>query len=354
VCIADVDNASAVVGAIRSLRNQLSLQAVMFGVWKGAKPLTVGALGTAYPRVPADRAMHFRIGNTTESITTTRLLQLVEDGKLTLDDPISTWFPALPRADDITVRMLATSTSGYAHYVNVPEFIDAYHADVFASWRPEQLIEIGTSQPMLFEPGTQWLFSDTNFVILGEIIRKVGGTSVSNQIERSILDPLGMRDTNMTATAVTPPPVLHSYTDERGPWEDATFWSPTWTPYAGNMTSTLDDLGRWARALGSGSLLSKASHEIQTTPAPDGLGKFSDGVTYVFGTAVTNGWVFAAPGLLGITGVVANLPAEGLTVVIFTSSSPSSPEGTHYAAAMFNEVGEILAPEHAPQYPATR
>ena len=352
VCVADADEASAVVDAIRSLRNEFSLQAVMFGVWKGGKPLTVGALGTAYPGVPADRAMHFRIGNTTETITTTRLLQLVDRGKIALDDPISKWYPDLPRAEDIAVRVLASSTSGYADYVKVPEFFDAFHADVFATWRPDQLIEIGTRQPMLFEPGTQWAFSDTNFVILGEIIRKVGGTSVAKQITRSILDPLHLRDTAMTTSAVTPAPVLHSYSDERGPWEDATFWSPSWATHTGNMTSTLADLGRWASALGTGSLLTKASHTVQITPDPDGLGQVTDGLTYVFGTGISSDWVFAAPGLLGITGIVANLPAEDLSVVIFTSSSPTTPTGTHYAGAIFNEVGRILAPDHAPQYPA--
>jgi D-alanyl-D-alanine carboxypeptidase len=157
----------------------------------------------------------------------------------------------------------------------------------------------------------------------------------------------------MTTTAETPPPVLHGYTDERGVYEDATFWSPSWATYTGNMTSNLADLGRWARAVGRGTLLSPRSHARQFAPDSVGLGSLTPDFYYALGSAVANGWLLGgAPGLMGYTGIVSYLPSRRIAVVVFTTSGPDTPPGVHYAGAIFNRVGEILAPSAAPNYPA--
>jgi D-alanyl-D-alanine carboxypeptidase len=343
--------ASDITNTVRDVAKQDSLHSVIFGVWRHGEAVATGALGTAYPGVPATVDDHFRIGNVTEAMEATLLLQLVQQGKISLDDKLSKWYPSLPRANEITVRMLASSTSGYVHYVNVPSFVDAYHANVFATWTPNQLIQIGTSQPMLFAPGTSWSFSDTNFVLLGEILRKVGGEPVGEQIQQRILEPLGMRHTEMTTTAETPSPVLHSYTGERGVWEDATFWNPSWATHTGNMTSNLSDLEKWGTALGTGSLISKSSHAQQIAPKTVGLGPLNKQFFYGLGVGVSNGWVFSAPGLEGYTGVVAYLPKTQTTLVVFTTSTPDSPSGTHYAGAIFKAVAKIVAPSSLPTFP---
>ncbi len=345
--------AAAVIAAVRRLKQRYALQAVMFGVWRGRSELVSGAMGTALPGVRATRGMYFRIGNTTESFETTLLMQLVDRGKIRLDDKLAKWYPRLPHSGAITVGMLASSTSGYADYVKVPSFLDAFHANVFAHWTPHQLIRIGIGQPMVFAPGTSWSFSDTNFVLLGEILRRVGGMPVSEQIRKRILVPLKLRTTNMTTTAQVPFPSVHGYTDERGVWEDDTFWSPTWATYTGNMTSRLSDLGAWARTVGTGSLLSKRSHARQIAPKTVGLGPNTQAFYYGLAVAVANKWVIAgAPGLLGYTGIVAYLPRTKTSVVIFTTTGPHSPPGTHYAGAIFNAVGKLLAPASPPGFPA--
>lgn len=354
VCVDRNDpRAPDVVAAVRELIDQYSLRAVVFGVWDGQTELVTGALGNAYPGVRVTRRMHFRIGNTTEAMTSTLLLQLVDQGKLRLDDPLSKWFPSLPRADEITLEMLAGSTSGYAHYVNNDAFVDAVHAYPFRHWHPDELIAVGTGMPMLFDPGTSWAFSDTNFVLLGEILRRVGGKPVSVQLRESILEPLGLRNTVMTTTARTPPPVLHGYTDERGMYEDSTFWNPSWATYTGNMTSNLADLGRWARAAGTGAVLSPESYARQFAPASVGLGPLKPDFYYALGSAVANGWLLGgAPGLMGYTGIVSYLPSQQISIVVFATTGPNTPSGVHYAGAIFNRVGKILAPSAPPNYPA--
>lgn len=353
VCAVRGDRAGEIVATVRRLRRRDKLNAAIFGVWRGRRQLVSGALGSALPGVPATRGMYFRIGNTTESFETTLLMQMVDAGKLRLGDRLSEWFPRLPFADRITVGMLASSTSGYADYVRNDSFLDAFHANVFATWKPARLIGYGVSQPMLFAPGTSWSFSDTNFVLLGEILRRVGGMPVSEQIRRRILAPLGLTHTRMTPSAAVPAPTLHGYTDERGRWEDATFWSPSWATYTGDMTSKLSDLGAWGRAVGTGSLLSRRSHARQIAPRTVGFGRFTDRFFYGLGLAVANRWVIAgAPGLLGYKGIVAYLPSTRTTVVVFTTTGPHSPPGLHYAAQIFNAVGRIVAPRSAPGFPA--
>jgi len=353
ICVAKDHLATEIVDAVSDLQQKYALQSVVFGVWRNGKELVSGASGTAAPGVPATRAVHFWIGNVTQSMTSTLLLRLVDQGNVRLDDKLSKWYPDLPHADEITLQMLASSTSGYVHYVNVPSFLDDFHANVFAPWTPDQLIQVGTSLPLVFAPGTSWSFSDTNAVLLGEILRQVGGAPVSAQLRRLVLGPLHLRNTRMTTSAEVPDPVLHGYTDERGVWEDATFWTPTWTSYAGNTTSNLSDLGKWAKAVGTGSLLSKSSRAAQIAPDTVGLGPLTEKFYYGLGVAVLNHWILAgAPGLLGYTGIVAYLPEEKTSVVIVTTTGQSSPPGVHYAGAIFNKVGEILAPESPPGYPA--
>ncbi len=353
ICAAAGPRAAKVIATVRRLQRRYALQAVIFGAWRGRDEVVSGALGAALPGVPATRADYFRIGNTTEAFETTLLMQLVDRGKIRLEDKLSKWYPRLPVADKITVGMLASSTSGYADYVKVESFLDAFHANVFGSWAPSQLVNVGTSQPRLFPPGTNWSFSDTNFVLLGQILGKVGGMPVGEQIRRRILIPLKLRSTRMTTTAAVPSPVLHGYTNERGPWEDATFWNPSWATYTGNMTSRLSDLRTWASAVGTGSLLSKRSHARQIAPKTVGFARFTKRFFYGLGVAVANKWVLAgAPGLLGYTGIVAYLPSSKTTVVVFTTTGRRSPPGTHYAGAIFNAVGKILDPGAPPNYPA--
>jgi CubicO group peptidase (beta-lactamase class C family) len=353
ICAARDRRASDIVVAVHRLARRYRLNAVVFGVWRDRREVVTGAIGPALPGIPARRDSYMRIGNTTESFTTTLLLQLAQDGRIRLSDRVSRWFPRVRNARKVTVGMLASSTSGYADYTKVESFRDAFHADVFRHWTPRSLIDIGTRRKTDFTPGRSWKFSDTGFVLLGEILARVGHAPVERQIERRILRPLGLRHTRMTTTAAVPSPALHGYTDERGPWEDATFWNPSWATYTGNMTSRLSDLRTWARAVGTGRLLSRRSHTLQTGPQNVGLGKLTKSFHYGMGVAVANSWLIAgAPGLLGYRGIVAYLPRPRATVVIFTTVGRHSPPGTHYAGAIFNAVGRIAVPSRPPTFPA--
>jgi CubicO group peptidase (beta-lactamase class C family) len=346
--------AVAVTKTVRDLAKQYALNATVYGVWRDGKPVAVGSLGSASPGVPATVNDHFRTGNTIEAMTSTLLLQLVDQRKLSLDDKISKWFPTLPHASEVTVGQLASSTSGYVHYVNVPAFLDAFHADVFADWTPDELVKYSIDAnggQLLFPPGTSWSFSDTGFVLIGEIIERVGQAPLGVQLQQRIFRPLGMRDSLVPTGTEFPAPVLHGYSGERGVWEDVTYWNPSWAPGTGNAISDVTDLGRWANALGRGALISKRAHAAQLSPKTIGLGPLTKDFYYGLGVGISHGWVFSAPGLLGETGIVASLPSQRLTIVVYTTSGQSSPEGTHYAGVTFTALAKLLSPGNVPAFP---
>ena len=337
---------------VRALNAKYGLSSTMFGVWIGGRRLTMGALGEAQPGVPARTDDHFRIGNVTETFETTLLLRYVEQGRLHLNDPLSNWFPSLPHAHQVTLDMLARSTSGYFHYVSNPQFVKALYADPFKRWTPGQLIRYGVSEPPLFAPGKSWAFSDTNFVLLGQVLRRVGGRPLPQLLRAQIFDKLGLRQTANSTSSFIPSPVLHGYDSERGIYEDATFWNPSWTTNCGNSYSTLGDLGKYVQALGSGSLLSRADHALQVGPQNVGLGPFtSDKFYYAMGLGVSNGWVLTNPRIPGYSGVIAYLPSRKIAIVIYSSPGPKDVVGVSYAQRIFNRVGPLLAPHQPPHLP---
>ena len=333
---------------VRRLTEKYPVRSTLFGVWKNGRGLASSALGESRPGVPATRADHFRIGNITESLTVTLLLKLVDDGRLSLADPLSNWFPNLPGAQQVTLGMLARSISGYADFVTSPDFDDAFNANPFRRWKVPELLSLAFARPPLFAPGTSWAFSDTNFLLLARVLRRATGRPVDRLLHRRIWSELGMNETQMRVGPHIPAPVMHGYSSERGRYEDTTRWSPSWARGFGNVTSTLGDMGRWAEALGTGSLLSRRSHALQVGPQNVGLDGLTAEQYYGMGLIVSNRWIGANPQLLGYSGAIGYLPAKRYAVVVFATQGPRGNASTAYASAIFNRIGRLLAPRHPP------
>jgi D-alanyl-D-alanine carboxypeptidase len=352
VCVNPADPRSRqVADLIERLRKRYKLKASIFGVWYGEDQLVTAAAGEALPGVPATRDLHFRMCNVTEQMTTTLFLKYVDEGRLSLDDPVSKWFPSLPRANQVTLRMLASSTSGIADYVTSNRFVNAFHRNPFRQWQPEELVRIGARRPPVFAPGKSWAFSDTNFVLLGEILTKAGGKPLGDQLREKILDPLGLRETAMHDTAQVPPPVLHGYDPERGDYQDSTFWSPSWGTYTINMTSNLADMGAWAPALGTGALLSDESYQLQVGPGNVGLGPLTQKLYYGMGVGVASSWILSNPHCAGYNGIVAYYPPEKISFVLYSTPDMGNPDGINYSQQIFIEVTKLLTPGSVPDIP---
>jgi CubicO group peptidase (beta-lactamase class C family) len=342
LCVAKGAEAQETAAVVQSRFAADKLGATVVGVWRGGKPLVVGALGESMTGVPATVDMHHIAGNISNAMLSTVLLQQVEKGKLSLGDKLSKYFPDLPSAGEITVEMLENSTAGYQHYAVLDSFAAAFYANPFKHWTPDEIVAYGIAGGPLFTPGTQFKFSDTNFVIVAQILEKATGKSVASLMRGGIFRRLGMKDTDVPDTAATAEPVLHAHTAERGVWEDSTFWDPSWTWYAGGIRSNQADLQKFLEALGKGTLLTKAGHEKQLArPANSG----SPDRYFGLGVPVVNGWIFTNPNLEGYSGALGYLPSKDLSVIVYTTRTQETDPNAATATEILAGITKVLSPD---------
>ncbi len=292
--------------------------------------------------------MHFRNGAVAIAYIASILLQLFDQGIVGLDDPIDQWLPGLPNADRVTLRMLINSTSGYPEYVSYNRFEDAIYADVFRTWSPEELIAIAFEQPLQFNPGTNWGYAHTNFVLLGLALERATGQSFDRLMHDRIIRPLRLRNTANPSTPAIPGPVLHAYTTERGRYEESTFWNPSWTLARGAiMTSSLTDMLASARAIGTGALLSPTAFKQMLAPDTAGLGPWDHQTYYGFRVVVKQGWIAQNPLFHGYAGVMAYLPERELSIAVFSTKTEQGNPGVNSSESLFRRITQILTPDHA-------
>lgn len=257
---------------------ELSLRAVIVEVGVGDELVLSRAWGESMTGVPATTDMHFRNGAVAFAYVSNLLMQYVDAGAVALDDTIDEWFPELPAADVVTLRMLANQTSGYPDFEKDPAWNAAYNDDPFQEFGFQERLDTAFSKPLQFEPGTNWSYSHTNFMILGEILAAVGGAPLDELLAAKVLGPLGLTGTSAHDSAFIPEPVLHAYTSERRValgipagvafTEESTYWNPVWgTPTGAAQTTTIGDLTRTAairtRATGSSA---RSAPRSRTTP----------------------------------------------------------------------------------------
>src|SRR5690606_11548920 len=137
------------------------------GAWTAA--LGIGNLSTGEPMQVTN---HMRIGSLTKTFTATAILQLVDQGLLNLDDPVSTYQPHVPNGDNITIRLLLNMSSGIAGYDVDEGWVRDYLANPYAVWTPEELVAVGTALPPFFAPGEGWNYSNTNTILLGMVVEQ--------------------------------------------------------------------------------------------------------------------------------------------------------------------------------------
>jgi CubicO group peptidase (beta-lactamase class C family) len=293
--------------------------------------------------------MHFRIGAIAIPYLIDLLLQLEDEGELSLDDPVSNWLPGLPNADRVTLRMLANSTSGYPDWLQGnPAFSEALLADIFRQWKTQELVDTAFSQPLICDPGTCFHYAHTNYVIIDRVIREITGRPVRSLMRERVLRPLGARETGISAFPGIAAPVLHSYSSDRGPYEDSTFWSPSWTlPKSTIMTSTIGDLIKAGKALGTGALISSRASRERFAPTTVGLGPFSEDFYFGLGVVVANSWQLQNPELNGYTAIAGYLPSRKMSLALtVTNGEDAAAAGVNYSQKLFESITEYLTPDH--------
>jgi D-alanyl-D-alanine carboxypeptidase len=249
-------------GAIAKQMREDDLPGVVLGVWVPGEGRYVVARGKANLKTGEKRDIDdpFRIGSITKTFVATVVLQLIEEGKLSKSDKLSEWYPDFPNAEKITVDDLLRMQSGIVGPEGEPE---QYRST-------EEVIEASAKQGILFgTPGQRTEYSDINYILLGEIISKVSGNDTGDQIAKSILEPLGMKDT-VYPTNNDLPGDLQGYTLDfsTGELKEAPSLSLAPVGAAGAMISDVSDLKTWAEAVCTGKLLETETQKarLQTKP----------------------------------------------------------------------------------------
>jgi CubicO group peptidase (beta-lactamase class C family) len=348
-CVGRAAAARHIEAMVRETMPKLGLRATIMRVDTGEQPLVNAGFGNSMKGVPASPRMYFRIGSIAIPYLIDLVLQLQDEGKLSLDDKLAKYRPNFPEADEVTLRMLANVTSGYPDWVQHNEpFQQLLFENPFRQFTSNELLHWAFTQPIACAPGTCFHYAHTNFAILSQVISKVTGEPISKLIDERVLAPLGLDHTQISRFPAFPGPALHAYTGERGFYEDATFWSPSWTIGDGTvMTSPMADVVRGARELGRGALISARSDRERIAPTSVGIPPFTKSLYYALGITMANGWEFQNPFIDGYTGVSAYLKAQDISVGIVTTQLPqSSDNGVGNATILLRQLSEYLSPAH--------
>jgi CubicO group peptidase (beta-lactamase class C family) len=373
----DNATADAVMRIVRDTMNEAHLKAVIVRVTVDGKEVVTQALGESMTGVPATTGMHFRNGAVAISYVSTLLLKLVDEKKVSLDDKLSKWLPDVPHADRVTLGQLAQMTSGYVDYViGNTAMNDALYANPFRRWTVHDLLNYAVDKPLLYEPGTNWNYAHTNYVLLGLALEKATGREMSKLLSDKVLGPLGLANTANSLTPEIPSPVLHAFSSERREflkipagtpfYEESTFWDPSWTITHGAIqTTNIYDMEATAVGIGSGKLLTADSYKklvstdlrgkTHKQPGCTTCDAMNDVYTYGLGMVISGHWLLQNPLMSGYAALEAYLPSQKIAIAVATTYAPEAFDDqgnyTNAADTLFRKIAAELAPDDAPPVP---
>lgn len=295
--------------------------------------------------VAATPQTKFRIGSITKQFTATAILQLQEAGKLSIDDPISKYYPEAPAAwSKITLRHLLTHTSGIPTYTALPGF---FARDARLPHTPEELIKLTRDKPLDFEPGSKFAYDNSGYILLGYVVEKASGQRYADYVQQHIFAPLGMTASGYDDSGRVIPGRAQGY--ERGPdgaWRNAPFLDMS-VPYAaGSLYSTVDDLLTWDQAIYGARLLKPDSLKAMSTDY---------GHKYGFGFVVDQKWgqdrIWHNGGINGFTSSFQRYPQARVTAVALNNEG--TPATDKLAADLAGLcLGAQVYPKQAAESPA--
>ena len=313
--------------------------------------------------VPPTLDDYFRIGSNTKTMTSTVILQLVEQGKLSLDDPISKFRPDVPNGENITIAQLSEMRSGLFSYTFDPAFNATLDSDPQNAWEPDELLAIAFTHPANAAPGTVYEYSNTNIVLLGLVIEEITGMSASEAFDTMIFEPLGLTRTSLPVNSEFELPSPHAQGYQFGTNADTidsyavpadqlpaaldgsllplnyTDSNPSWAWTAGGAVSTPADLATYVKAMVGGGLLDEATQKVRMESIQPIAPGSTGGVGYGLGIAQF------APGILGHDGQLPGFSSfmaynidTGDTIIVALNLSASPVDGQNAAVVVGKSI----------------
>jgi D-alanyl-D-alanine carboxypeptidase len=299
-----------------------------------------GALDGSGHRIVATPEMHYAIGSISKQFTAACILLLAEDGKLTLDDPVSKWFPYLTRASEVTVRNLLTHTSGYEDYAPQDYTIPAWTKPT----QPLAVVQEWARKPLDFDPGTRWQYSNTNFVLAGLIVEKASGMPFWSFFETRVLRPLNLQEVLNLDTDRNRLEPLGYMRNAMGPLRPAILEAPGWYFADGELAMPVATLLHWDISIIDQSLLTPTSYQS----LEDNM-KLKDGKATSYGLGVSVGvrdghrFVAHSGEVGGFVAANAIYPDAKIAVAVLTNQEASPAAGLIQGA-----VAALVLPIAAP------
>ncbi|MFE1953222.1 serine hydrolase domain-containing protein [Streptomyces sp. NPDC059524] len=331
--------------AMDDVGRKADIPGAVVGLWMPGKGCYVRSMGVADTRTGEPMAADslVRIGSETKTFTVTALLELVDEGRVRLDDPISTYVRGVPDGRRITLRHLAEMRSGLFPYTEDAGFVHDLLSDPQRTFTPRQSLAYGFKHRNTFAPGARFQYSNSNLVLLGLVIEKVSGRSLADFVHHRVLRPAHLRHTLFPRGVEFPRPHPRGYTDQTlsGEVADATDWNPSWAWAAGAMISNLHDLRHWAKSVATGQLLSPETQKQRLRTLPTGF----PGTTYGLGILKTNGWIGHNGSIPGYETVTVYLPSKKATLVIMMNTDITS-QGQEPSTLLARAITAVATPEN--------
>ena len=335
--------------AIDNVLIQNSVPGCVVGIWIPNEGTFFTARGDCDTETEEEMstACAFRIGSCTKMFVGIISLQLVEEGLLNLNAPLSDYIDPfyIPDSDQVTILDLCRMTSGELNFTFLPEFEAALLSDPYNTPNAIALTELACSlDTMIFEPGTSWQYSNTNTILMQLVIEEITGKSIQENIAERITTPLGLTRTYWPETGAIPAPYSHGYLllDPSGESIDCSDWPPVWAGAAGQLVSTAEDMKVFIEALGKGELISPEMQMVQENGYEMG-----DGRAYGIYLGIDHGWLGHGGSIFGYTSTAYYLPEKDATIVVLANASITY-DGHEAASVLFNAVAQIVTPENIP------
>jgi D-alanyl-D-alanine carboxypeptidase len=326
--------------AVSATMTEYDVPGAAVGVWIPGQGAWTTAAGLADidGGVAATTDMTWPLRSITKSYTVTLILQLVDEGTISLDDTIDTYVEGVTNGDKITLRELAGMSSGNADYTN-DDFLAAFTKDPTRIFTLDDLNGFMLGKPAQFPPGAKKVYTNANTNLLGAVVEKVTHRPFADVLDERILQPLGQQHTRYLVEAgewPTPHPV--GYAPAGGGHQTQPDNLSIFGP-AGSMISNLDDGRVWGEVLATGALLTPRTQRERLQGAPlAGLPPYD---LYALGIGETRGWWGHNGEGLGFTAAVFHQPASGATVVVYMNES-NLPAKAHPADQLFRRIATIV------------
>jgi CubicO group peptidase (beta-lactamase class C family) len=266
--------------------------------------------------VPNTIQTKFRIGSITKQFTAACILQLAEQGKLSLDDKLTKFIPDYPKGDSVTIHMLLNHTSGIKSYTSLPDF----WPKAVLPLSEDSMIALFKNKPFDFSPGTDWNYSNSGFFLLGYIVEKASGEKFNAYLQQHVINKAGMKNTGLDRLDSVLAERASGYSKGRtGTWEHAMYISMEGPFSAGAMFSTVEDLYLWTRALHGNTILTPAYTQKMITPY-----KHKYGYGIGIDSLETHLRVSHGGGIPGFVSDLSFFPKDDLCVVALSNNSSNS------------------------------